>query len=275
MKRLENAQQTNAGRAPTGVRSIYILEVLATTRTPMTPTEINAILRLPKPTIHRLCQRLESEGFLEKDLDGKRYVPGSRLRNISASVTGFASFAQPRHAVLQRLSEQVGETCNITIPDRAGMLYLDRVETRWPLRIQFPIGDQVPFHCTASGKLYLSSLRKAKRHHLIDALTLARYARNTVVDREQLLAMLDQIRRNGVGTDNEEFVDGMVAIAVPIVDASERLIATLALHAPTQRMSMQDALDHADQLRLSAEKIRATFLCDRVAPREADAWKPR
>jgi len=275
VKRLENAKETNAGRAPTGVRSIYILEVLATTRTPMTPTEINEILRLPKPTIHRLCQRLESEGFLKKDLDGKRYVPGSRLRNISAGVTGFASFAQPRHAVLQRLSEQVGETCNITIPDRAGMLYLDRVETRWPLRIQFPIGDQVPFHCTASGKLYLSSLRKSKRRHLIDSLTLARHARNTVVDPEQLLVMLDQIRRNGVGTDNEEFVDGMVAIAVPIVDASDRLIATLALHAPTQRMSMQDALDHADQLRLSAEKIRETFLCDRVAPRKADAWKPR
>ncbi len=44
-------------------------------------------------------------------------------------------------------------TCNIATPDRDGMVYIDRVETKWPLRIQLPIGTTVPFHCTASGNL--------------------------------------------------------------------------------------------------------------------------
>jgi len=250
----------NDGRASSGIRSLRILEVLANAGRPMTPTDINKILQFPKPTIHRLCQRLEAEQFLHKDLDGRRYLPGPRLRTITSEVIGFASFTRIRHLVLQRLSEQIGETCNITIPGKTGMRYLDRVETRWPLRIHFPIGDQVPFHCTASGKLYLSSLRKSQRRHLLATLALNRYAHNTVTESDALLALLDDIRRNDIGTDNEEFVDGMVAISVPIRDARERLIATLAVHAPTQRMSMEDALAHAERLRDSAARIRETLL---------------
>ncbi len=252
-----------AGRVPTGIRSLYILEVLVKAGAPMVPTEINEILKLPKPTIHRLCQRLENERFLEKDIDGRHYLPGVRLRTIASCVLGFANYTQARHAVLQHLSEQIGETCNITIPGSAGMQYLDRVETRWPLRVHFPVGDQVPFHCTASGKLYLSSLRKSQRRQLVDSLPLSKHTENTLTDRDQLLAALAEIRRTKIGSDNEEFVDGMVAIAVPIEDENNRLIATLAVHVPTQRMSMQCALEHAEQLREAAVKIREAFLGSR------------
>ncbi len=245
---------------PTGVRSLYILEVLARAGTPLTATAINEALKLPKPTIHRLCQRLEAEGFLEKDLDGRRYLPGARLRTLTAGVLGFATFTQARHAVLQQLSEEVGETCNITIPVEGGMQYLDRVETRWPLRVHFPVGSCVPFYCTASGKLYLSSLRKAHRRQIVQSLALERHARNTITDPDELLALLDAIRRTGLGIDNEEFVDGMVAIAVPITDESGRMIATLALHAPTQRMSIKEATGHAPRLRDASARIRETFL---------------
>ena len=64
-----------------------------------------------------------------------------------------------RQTVLNALAEDVGETCNIAMPERHAMVYLDRVETKWPLRIQLPVGTEVPFHCTASGKMYLSSLK--------------------------------------------------------------------------------------------------------------------
>ncbi len=226
----------------------------------MTPTDINEILQLPKPTIHRLCQRLEAERFLEKDLDGRRYLPGPRLREINSGVMGFTIFTQARHTVLQRLSEQIGETCNITIPVDGGMHYLDRVETRWPLRVHFPVGAIVPLHCTASGKLYLSCLPKSQRYQLVRSMTLSKYAENTQTDQDQLLAALAEIRRTRIGTDNEELVDGMVAIAVPIEDENDRLIATLAVHAPTQRMSMDDALRHAGQLQEAAGAIREVFL---------------
>ncbi len=240
---------------PTGVRSLYILEALAQAGTPLTPTDINETLGLPKPTIHRLCKRLEREGFLEKDLDGRRYLPGRRLRGMSRGVLGFVRFMHGRRAVLRRLSEQVGETCNIALPEDGGMVYLERVETRWPLRVQLPVGTQVPFHCTASGKLYLSSLPRERRKALVGLLDLTSHATNTITNPDDLLAALEQISQSRIGTDNEEFVAGMVAVAVPIRDRDGRMMAGLAVHGPTQRLSLDDALGWVDALQAAADEL--------------------
>jgi len=250
---------------PTGVRSLYILEALARAGTPLTPTDINETLGLPKPTIHRLCKRLEKEGFLEKDLDGRRYLPGKRLRVVARDVLGFNRFLQARQAVLRRLSERVGETCNIALPEEAGMVYLERIETRWPLRVQLPVGSLVPFHCTASGKLYLASLPHARRESLVRMLDLTAHAPNTMTAADELLTALETIADTEIGTDNEEFVEGMVAVAVPIRDDSGRLVATLAMHGPSQRLSLDDALALIAPLREAARELTG------LMPRQDDA----
>ncbi|RIA47205.1 IclR family transcriptional regulator [Dichotomicrobium thermohalophilum] len=252
---MDRTPEKDGEHVPTGVRSLYILEALARAGTPLTPTDINETLGLPKPTIHRLCKRLEHEGFLEKDLDGRRYLPGKRLRTVARDVLGFNRFLQARQAVLRRLSERVGETCNITLPEEGGMVYLERIETRWPLRVQLPVGSLVPFHCTASGKLYLSSLPPARRENLVRTLDLTAHAPNTITDPEELLTALEAVAQTEIGTDKEEFVEGMVAVAVPILDDSERLVATLAMHGPTQRMSLDDALALIDPLREAASEL--------------------
>lgn len=236
-----------------------IIETLTEAGVPLTSTAINDTLQLPKATIHRLCQRLEDEGWLRKDIDGKRYLPGHRLRRLAPGIINFATFAQARTAILRRLSEQIGETCNITIPEREGMRYLDRVETRWPLRVQLPIGGHVPFYCTASGKLYLSTLRKSQQLHLLKWLKLDKRAPNTIVDRDALMEELARIRRNKLGIDNEELQEGMVAVAVPINDKKGRLAATLAVHGPMQRMSLDHAIAHAPLLRDAARELQAVM----------------
>ncbi len=67
----------DSSQAPPSLRNLQILEVLAREARPMTATEINASLGLPKPTIHRLVATLEQEGYLSRQLDGRSYLPGS------------------------------------------------------------------------------------------------------------------------------------------------------------------------------------------------------
>ncbi|MBK5951146.1 ArsR family transcriptional regulator [Rhodobium orientis] len=255
----ERDDETGEGRVPTGIRSLIILEELARTGTPMTATEITAALGLPKPTIHRLCQQLEAEGFLERDLDGRRYLPGRRMREMAAGVTQFSSVFQERHAILERVSTRLGETCNIVSHDKDGMFYLDRVESRWPLKVDLPVSGRVPFHCTASGKLYLSSLRKTQRRTLIHALTLRKYGPNTLTAPEKLMAEVEATAKRRYGIDNEEFIEGMVALAVPVRDAGGRLAAILAVHGPVQRMSLEDVIGHLPVLREGAEQLAAVI----------------
>ena len=171
---------------PTNLRLLLLLEEIARVGAPMTPTAANEVLGLPKPTVHRLFHRLEQEGFLQRDIDGRSYSAGQRLRKMSVNVLSSSRVRTVRLAVLNALTEDVGETCNIAMPDRDGMVYLDRVETKWPLRIQLPIGTTVPFHCTASGKMYLSTLPPRMLGKYLSSAPMAAQTDKTLTSPDEL-----------------------------------------------------------------------------------------
>ena len=81
------------------MRLLLLLEEVANTGVPVTPTVLNAKLGLPKPTIHRLFATLEAEGFLQRDIDGKSYSPGRRLREMSVGVLSSLRIRSARLAV--------------------------------------------------------------------------------------------------------------------------------------------------------------------------------
>ncbi|MEM6621971.1 MAG: IclR family transcriptional regulator [Pseudomonadota bacterium] len=243
------------GQIPTNLRLLVVLEHVARLGEPVLPAVLADITGLPKPTIHRLLATAEAEGLLQRDVDGRKYGPGQRLRSLAANTLSSQRVRTERLMIMKMLAARVGETCNLAAPGRYGMTYLDRVETHWPLQIKLPVGTQVPFHCTASGKMYLSSLRTEKLSRLLSALELERQTAKTTVEPDALQAELAQIRERGHSTDNEEFMDGMVAIAVPILDDQGRLLTTLSIHAPLQRHSVQSLTESLPDLRSSADAL--------------------
>ncbi len=245
---------------PTNLRLLLLLEEIARVGVPLTPTAANEVLGLPKPTVHRLFHRLEEEGFLQRDIDGRSYSPGQRLRKLSVNVLSSARLRTVRQAVLNALTDEVGETCNLATPDRDGMIYIDRVETKWPLRIQLPVGTTVPFHCTASGKMYLSSLPPRHLAKYLSNAILDAHTSHTLTDPDALTQEIEGIRQNDYSTDDQEFMDGMVAVAVPIRDDLGRLMSTLSVHAPVQRISLEGIRGQLDRLRRAASDLSEMML---------------
>ncbi|MGI9384023.1 MAG: IclR family transcriptional regulator, partial [Methyloligellaceae bacterium] len=238
-------------------RALTILERVAGAERPMRIADLVEGCDLPKATVHRICTLLRSQGYLRTDIGGKGLVPGPRLRTLSDAVMANQSQFAFRHAVLESVARQIGETCNISMPDGLSMIYWDRVETEWPLKVQLPVGTRVPLYCTASGKLFLASLPPVRRRQLIARLDLEARTPNTITDKTTLEAALAEITRTKLGTDDEEFIEGMTAISVPISDAAGRVFATLSFHAPVVRMSLDNAMEHADVLRAAAEDLAA------------------
>ena len=243
------------GQIPTNLRLLYLMEEVARTGSPVSASHLGAALGLPKPTVHRLLQTAETEGFLQRDVDGKSYGPGHRMRKLSTNTLSSQRIRTERLRILRQLAEDVGETCNLAAPGRDGMVYLDRVETHWPLRIQLPIGTQVPFYCTASGKMYLSSLRQDKLDRLLQTLRLHSRTPSTFSDIDGLKQELVLTRSRGYATDNQEFMDGMLALAVPICDDQRRLLSTLSIHVPNQRLDMERLLTHLPRLREARSQL--------------------
>ncbi|WP_291730404.1 IclR family transcriptional regulator [Leisingera sp. F5] len=243
------------GQIPTNLRLLVLLEEIARRGVAVKPAEMIEAMGLPKPTVHRLMQTAESEGFLQRDLDGRAYGPGPRLRRLALNTMSSEHLRTARLSILKSVAEELGETCNLATPDREGMIYLDRVETKWPLRIQLPIGTQVPFHCTASGKMYLSTLKPATLQAVLHARPLEAVTGQSCTDPAALSTELDAIRSRGYSTDAEEFISGMVAVAVPVRDTHSRLLATLSVHAPVQRRSLQDLTDFLPALQTAAAAL--------------------
>lgn len=243
------------GQIPTNLRLLYVIEEIARAGTPVVPMALSETLNLPKATIHRLLQTAEAEGFLQRDVDGRSYGPGKRLRRLSSNTLSSERVRSERLRIMKSLAQEVGETCNLSAPARDGMVYLDRVETHWPLRIQLQIGTLVPFHCTASGKMYLSSLRTEKLSRLLASVPLQKNTDHTVIDPDNLIEEARGTRAAGFSTDDEEFMEGMAAVAVPIRDDRSRLLSTLSVHAPIQRHDVESLKGYLPKLFEAAKKL--------------------
>jgi len=212
-------------------------------------------LEIPKPTIHRLIQNLVDEGFVAVEIGGG-IIPGKRVRNLSVELWQQRLFFNERQMILQKLVDEIKETCGIGIPYHMDMTYTNRAQTTLPLQIYLPVGAKSPMWCTATGKLYLSQLPVSNRRKMLQSLPLSKFTKNTIVDIDTLNAELDHIAKTGIGIDNEEFISEMVAVAVPILDKKSRYLASLYLHAPTIRVSLDELLTHVPRLRTAAQDIQ-------------------
>ena len=246
-------------RIPATLRAFAVLEALVRAERPAGLAELTAAVRLPKPTLYRMLALLQSAGLVMREPGGRAYAPGPRLAALGRSVMLNTGLRSAGRAVLAGLVEEIGETCNFTMLDGAEVVYVDRVESSWPLRMNLNAGSRVPLHCTASGKLLLALMPKSPRETLCARLPLKRYTETTFTDRAKLQAELQRIRVARHATDNEEYHAGLVCVAVPVLDASKRACAALAVQAPVSRMPLKQVLGYLPVLRRAAASMAATL----------------
>ena len=233
------------------------MEIVAAAPMGVAAAEVAAQTGLSASTVHRLLAQLQDAGALGREPGGRRYMPGTRLASLAWSVLRHDRGAQ-RHAILARLVGEIGETCNLTLRDRDQVLYLDRVEAHWPLRLHLQPGSHVPLHCTASGKVFLAAMPAARLDRLLDVLPLRSGGPNVIASKAAMKREIARSRKAGVGIDNQEFLAGLVAVAVPVLDSTGRTLAAVAVHGPAARFPLERALEWVPRLRTAADDIAAT-----------------
>lgn len=241
-------------------KAVLVLDALFESDQPMNLAELSATLDLPRQTVHRVVRQLEELDLIRRDFARDHFSVGSRMLALSLNAIGVSWRAAPMRAVLKDLVATVGETCNIGVLDRDEVVYIDRVECEWPLRVQLRPGSRVPVHATAIGKLLLAHLPSRTRRRLIEAAPLPCLTPNTIVDPARLEAEFKAIRRTGYATNNAENVSGLIALAVPVHDGEGRVVAGLAVHAPDARMSVAQAETHLPTLRAVAAKLQTHII---------------
>lgn len=243
-----------------GLRLLELLEILCREARTFSLADAVASTGWPKPSVHRMLGHLEEGGWLSRDPGGRRYVPTARLLRMAENALATSSQHGVRHAVLNHLVADIGESCNLTALSGADVVYLDRVESAFPLRMELRPGTRVPLHCSASGKLFLAFLPKRQRSTLLESLPLVRHTSHTITTRQALEQELERIRRDGYAVDAEEYVQGLVCVAVGVKAAGlDAVRCAVALQAPAARMPLAQALQQLPRLHAAAGALSRTL----------------
>ena len=253
---IREAEGPLSGDTP-ALRVISLLELIAARDRPVSLPGLVEETGLPKPTLHRMVQSLETAGLLVRDGDGRHYSTGARLHRLAENLLFNATAGGGRRAVLRHLVDQLGESCNITALSQDEVIYLDRVETSEPLRFYLRPGSRVPVHCSASGKLFLSQMTPAQRNRLLEHAPLRRYTPNTTTDVGALDAEFARIGETGYAVDDEEFLPGLVCVGVLVPAPGGRSNLAVAVQAPVMRLTVDRAAEMLPALRQAAESLAA------------------
>jgi DNA-binding IclR family transcriptional regulator len=240
-------------------RTIGILQHIIGREVPPTLSELSRALGLPKPTAHRFVTALEGAGLIRKHPLTRRYEVAEALQALAfGAIRAGVSHGTCRFH-LQKLANEVGERINVGVLVAHDEPHVAWVESVSPVRegakLDVKPGLRLPLHCTSNGKLLLAEAPRRFRSQFLEAGPYRQYTRNTITSPSALRVELERISERGHSEDNEEFLDGVVCLAVPVRDEQSRVVAGLAIMTPAVRLSLEQARKYLPQLRACAGAI--------------------
>jgi IclR family transcriptional regulator, KDG regulon repressor len=217
-------------------------------------SDIAQVVGLHKATAHRIVTTLVNFGYLERADDGQKYRLGMELANLGFKVIRRMDLRREALPYMKQLVEEWDETCDLSLYDQGRVFYIEVFRGHRALTIAAAVGQRLPPHCTASGKLFLAYLPPAELDVILSQ-PLEAYTEKTITSPDELRTNLKNIRKQGYAVDFEEFEEGICAIAAPIFNRSGNVIAALGSPSPTSRITPEQIVQIAESFKQAARAI--------------------
>jgi len=243
------------GRGSALEKALAVLEAIVEQPQAVGLLDMADRLGMSKQTVHRVMQQLEAHGLIVRDPSRDRFAIGPRFSKLALDAMQSANKGAPILATIQKVVDDIGETCNVGVLEGRNFVYLERVETSRIPRIYLETGSRLPAHVTSGGKAMLAFLPEKVRNKLIEAMTLVPFTKQTITDPDKLKSVVEESRKRGYAIAHQEYSEGIIGIGVPILKSDGYAIAALAMHAPIQRVSLEQAPKYARKLQAGAEQL--------------------
>lgn len=234
---------------------------------PLGVTEIANKLGVHKSTVSRQLTMLSRVGFVAREYNSPKYVLGMGLLPLAASVLAKHQLNAAAKTNLETLATAIDETVTVSGWDGQNAVNLDHIDPPGKTRLIAPPGRLNPFHCTATGKIFLANLSQEDFERRLSE-PLRRYTDTTICDWHTLKTQVDEIRRVGFSVSWGEFIPDVFSVAVHMLSEDSQRSYALALTMPLQRASTDRIDGFVEALKTTARKT-ARFLntSDRERPR--------
>lgn len=201
--------------------------------------ELARRVELPKTTVHRLASVLLARGLLTQALDG-RYALGVKMLELGAIVRENLDIVQLCRPAIESLAAASGETVLLAAANWTSreLLMLARRDSPHLLAVGSPVGwrQHIP-PGGALGKAVLSGLSAREAARVVKELTLVATTAKTPIERRRLLRDIAGARELGYAAEQDEYIDGVSGVAVPVIFEDGRPLAALGIVGPTSRLA--------------------------------------
>lgn len=242
------------GQVQVAERIFMILEYLSQTSEAKGPSDISAATGIHKSTVYRLLSSMAEGGYVER-MENGTYQIGIKLVEIVSNHINSLELQTEARPFLNALRAELGLVVYLGILDRHEVVYIEKMDISRNLRLYAQIGMRVPAHCSSLGKVLLSSLPGDDLDYLLQSIRLEVYTKNTIDSPDALKAHLRQVRQQGWGMDNEEYIVGQRCVAAPIYDYRGEVIAALSASGPTTLLTDERLREVVDRVKETAAQI--------------------
>ena len=222
--------------------------------------ELSKNLSLSKSTIHRIITTLKYKEYVTQDKESEKYQLGLKVLNLSSSVINSMDLIHIARPYIHEFANKVDEVIHLCVPDESysNIIYVDKVSsenTTRTITMSSRIGKKAPIYCTASGKLLLSQFSDDKIKDLLKNTNFVRYTKNTITDIDIFLDEIHTIRKDLYSTDNVEYDTGVICIAVPIFNRTNKIVAAISLSSVTLFNDIKGLLKYKNEFMNVAKSI--------------------
>ena len=257
-------------RVPAVDRAARILTLLASgPDRELGVSDISRHLGLNKSTAHAILTTLCAHRFIERDPRTRRYRPGPALYTLAGSADDGASVTALARPALEALLDGSGETVFLAVFRDDHVVLVDKAESHLDMGITSPLGRRIPHSAGALGKVFHAWMAEGELRSLLRRRPLRAFTNRTIMDRATYLRELGRVRGEGVAFDDEEYLQGVRAVAAPIFGARYEVAAALCVVGPSARLAAEEMGHVADQMRDLAHAVSARL--GGIQPREPEA----
>lgn len=206
-------------------KGLRVLECFGAERPRLAIAEVAALTGTDRATARRCLLTLHALGYA--DYDGKFFALTPRVLRLGMGALTALELPQIVQPWLDQLSEQIGQSCSVSILDETEIVYVARAAQRRVMSIGLMPGSRLPAHCTSMGRELLAALPETRARALVEASDLAPRKAKSRTDPDDIMQEIGRVRLQGHAVIDQEVELGLRSLAVPLYNAAGRSVAAL------------------------------------------------
>jgi len=218
-------------------------------------TELSQRVMMSKSTVYRFLQTMKSLGYVSQEGESEKYALTLKLFELGAKALQNVDLIRSADIQMRELSRLTKETIHLGALEEDSIVYIHKIDSMYNLRMYSRIGRRNPLHSTAIGKVLLAWREPAEVQEILQHVEFTRSTARTLASAEELLPVLEKVKSQGFGEDNEEQEEGLRCIAVPVFDRFGVVIAGLSMSFPTIRFAEENKKDYVSMLHRAASAL--------------------